>query len=445
MRLPATIQRLLPSKQARPGDDYKPVAAIGLTLIVVTFGILGLWAALAPLGSAVSGHGVVSTDSSRQTVQHLEGGIIRTILVREGDVVKEGQVLFELDPVQAKATLDIARNELFSFASKAARLEAERDHRSSVDFPPEVTSQAQDPVVARAMSDEMRQFSERRSTLQGQDDILKSRIAQYQTQIEGIDLERKSMVEQIGYLSDEIGGLSDLYKQDLVPKSRLLSLERDRAQLQGQEGHAIAERSQTQKAIGEAELQERQLRQQFDQDVSKELGEVQTQLGDIRQKYAVAQDTARRIDVPAPMGGTIQNLRFTTVGAVVRPGEPLVDIAPDQGAMIIKAQFSPNDVDSVHAGQTVEIRFTTFHQRNIPVIQGVIHTVSQDRLVDEATHQPYYLAIVRLQDAKMPTMLRDRIRAGLPAEIIVPTGSRTALQYLLQPLSNAMQKTMREQ
>jgi len=295
------------------------------------------------------------------------------------------------------------------------------------------------------MSDEVRQFTERRNTLQGQADILQSRIAQYQTQIEGIDLERKSMVEQIGYLTDEISGLSELYKQDLVPKSRLLALERDRAQMQGQEGHALAERSQTLKAIGEAQLQARQLRQQFDQDVSKELSDVQTQVGDIRQKYTVAQDTARRVDVVAPMSGTVQNVRFSTEGAVVRPGEPLVDIAPDRGALVIRAEFSPNDVDSVHPGQMVQIRFTTFHARNIPVIQGKVHSVSQDRLTDEVTHQPYYLAIVRLQDAQIPAELRSKIRAGFPAEIIVPTGSRTALQYLLQPLTNAMQKTMREQ
>ena len=432
------------SEIARPSDDYGRVASIGIGIIVATFGCLGLWAAFSPLSSAVIGHGVVTTTTNRQTVQHYEGGIIRSILVREGDHVKAGQTLFQLDAVQANASVDIAKNQLFSLLVRADRLEAERADRPDVVFSPEVRLQSGDPTVAQAMADQKLQFTERKATIQDQVAVLRSRISQYQTQIEGVDEQRAAMEQQVGLLDDEISGLNQLYKQQLVPKPRILALQRERAQLQGQIGASIAQKAQTQKAIGETQLQITQVTQQFRQDVSKEASEVQTQVGDIRQRYTVASDQAKRINITAPTSGTVQNMHFVTPGAVVRASEPLVDIAPDQGQMEIRAQFSPNDIDSVHPGQKVELRFSTFHARNIPVIEGAIGNVSQDRLIDEASHQPYYLAIVHLQDVRLPELVRDGLKAGMPAEVVVPTGSRTALQYIFDPLNNAMQKAMRE-
>jgi HlyD family type I secretion membrane fusion protein len=429
---------------ARPSTDYRRAAYVGIAVIIATFGILGLWAAFSPLSSAVMGHGVVTTSTNRQTVQHYEGGIIRSILVHEGDHVRAGQLLFQLDSVQANASVDIAKNQLFSLLARADRLMAERDHRASVIFSPEVRAQGGDPIVAQAITDQLQQFIGRRASLEGQEAVLRSRISQYETQIEGISEQRAAMDQQVGFLDDEISGLTQLYKQELVPKPRLLALQRERAQLKGQIGASTAQKAQAQKAIGETQLQIAQLRQQFDQDVAKETTEVQTQIGDLRQRYTVVTDQAKRINITAPTSGTIQNLRFVTAGAVVRASESLVDIAPDQGQMEIRAQFSPSDVDSVHTGQMVQLRFSTFHARNIPVIEGVVGNISQDRLVDEATRMPYYLAIVPLQGVKLPELIRGGLKAGMPVDVVVPTGSRTALQYMFDPLSNAMQKAMRE-
>lgn len=431
-------------KIARPSGDYRRVALVGWVIIVATFGLIGLWAALAPLGSAVIGHGVVEIDSNRQTVQHFEGGLVRRILVHEGDKVRAGQVLFELSPVQADATLESARNQLFSLLAKADRLAAERDGRGTVTFSPEVEAQNADPVVARAITDEQQQFQERRATVESQVAVLNERISEYKTAIEGIDKERDSMQQQVSLLDDEIGGLDELYKKNLVPRPRLLALQRERAQLEGQIGRSISERAKTQESIGETELQIRQVRQQFFEEVSKEISDVQTQSADLRQRYTVAEDAARRVTITAPMSGTAQNLRLFTVGGVVRPGDPLVEIAPDHGRMMIEARFSPNDIDSVHQGQRAQLRFSTFHSRTIPVIQGTIKSVSQDRLVDESTHLPYYLAIVDVGAVRLPPELAGKLKAGLPAEVVVPTGTRTALQYIFGPLSNSLNGAMRE-
>ncbi len=429
---------------ARPSDNYKRIALIGFILIGATFGVLGLWAALTPLSSAVIGHGTVVVESNRKTIQHLEGGLIRKILVHEGDRVKAGQVLFELDPVQTTANLGIVRNQLFTLLARADRLQSERDHLSAPRFSTEVLGQLSDPIVAQAVSDEKRQFQERQATIAGQVEILNSRIGQYREQIQGIDLQRASMQEQVGFLNDEISGLTELYKQNLVPKPRLLALERERSQITGEVGKSLSEKAQAQKAIGEASLQAHQIRQQFDQENAKELADIQAQTTDLREKFTVARDVANRINVVSPVSGTAQNLHFFTEGAVVRAAEPLVDIVPDHGAMVIHAQISPNDVDSVHSGMRAELRFPSFHSRTIPVINGVIGTVSQDRLVDEATHTPYFLAIITINDTDLPVELRGRLKPGLPAEIVVPTGARTALEYIFNPLSNALHKTMRE-
>jgi HlyD family type I secretion membrane fusion protein len=440
--VPKTTSKVV--RPSPPNASFTRVAVIGFAVIIFTFGILTLWAAFTPLDSAVTGHGIVVVQSNRQTVQHFEGGIIKTILVHEGDKVKAGQVLFQLDPVQANASKDIAGNQLYNLVAKSARLAAERDGRASVQFPQELLENRSDPTVAQAMEDEQRQFQERRATVQSQVEVLNARIAQYKTEIDGIDQERVSLKSQSALLNEELSGLTELYKQNLVPKPRILDLQRDLANIQGQLGRLLADRSKAQQAAGETTLQIAQVKQQFYQDVSKDMTDVQTQMGDVRQRFIVASDTARRIDITSPVEGTAQSLRVFTVGAVIRPGDPLVDIAPDDKDMQIQAHFSPNDIDSIHAGMMTQLRFSTFHDRTIPVIEGTIHSVSQDRMIDEGTHQPYFLAIVKLKEQELPPQVRGRLIAGLPADVIVTTGKRSALQYILQPLTTAMRAAMRE-
>ena len=429
---------------ARPSEDYRKVAIIGLGVIAATFGAMGLWAAVTPLASAVIGHGTVTNDTNRQTIQHYEGGIVRAIYIREGEHVNAGQPLFQLDSVQANAALDISKNQLFSLVAKSDRLSAERDGRPVITWSPELRAAAKDPVAASAMRDEERSFIERRGLIQSQIEVLKSRVGQYQTEITGIDEQRSSAQEQVKYIDDEIAGSTELYKQDLFPKPRLLALQRDRANLTGAIGKLLADKSRAQKSIGETTLQMRQLQAQFQEQVSQESSKVQTDSTDIRQRYTVASDQAKRVSIVAPLAGTIQNLHVFTEGAVVRQAEPLVEIAPDKGDMVIQARFSPNDVDSLRPGQRTELRFSTFHDRTIPVIFGNIQSISQDRLVDEAQHIPYYLAVVKVNQESLPANLKGRLRAGYPVDVTVPIGSRTALQYIYQPLTNAFRQSFRE-
>ena len=425
-------------------DDYRKVAVIGLSVIAATFGAMGLWAAFTPLSAAVVGAGTVTNDTNKQTIQHYEGGIVRSVLIHEGQHVAKGEKLFELDSVQAKASLDISRNQLFSLVAKSDRLRAEREGASAIRWSPELAAAGGDPIATASMQDEQRQFVERRATTQSQLEVLKSRIGQYQTEMQGIDEQRNSAVQQAAFLDDEISGLTELYKQDLVPKPRLLALQRDRANVGGQIGRLLADKARAQKAIGETTLQMRQIQQQFQQEVSKDSAEVQTQSTDIRQRFTVASDQARRVNILAPVSGTVQGLRIFTTGAVVRQAEPLVEIAPDKGDMVIQARFSPSDIDSLRPGMRTELRFSSFHDRTIPVIFGEIRSISQDRVVDEVQHAAYYLGIVHVNQDSLPPRLKGRLKAGMPVDVTVPIGARTALEYIYQPLTNAFQKSFRE-
>lgn len=425
--------------------DHRRVARIGYALILGTFGLLGLWAAFAPLDSAVIAPGLVSVESSRKTVQHLEGGIVSAIHVTEGQRVRSGQLLYELDPTQARASYDIMRTQAVRLQAQEARLLAERDNRPAPIFPAVLVRQNADPLVGSTLADEGRIFSERRSALEGQISILTARLDQYNSEITGIDREIASLREQAAFLEDEISGLSELYERDLVPKPRLLALQRERAGVQGRIGRLIADRAKAQKAIGEARLQMSQIKRQFYEEASRELADVRTKLGEIQERFVVAQDTVRRIRILAPVSGAIQNVRVSTVGAVIRPGEPIVDIAPDREELVIHAHFSPNDVDNVRPGMKTEVRFPSFHSRNLPLINGTILSVSGDRLVDDATKQPYFLGVIHVGEQELPQALHGKLQAGLPAEVIVPTGERTVLEYIFQPLSNALRLSGREE
>ncbi|MET3666161.1 HlyD family type I secretion periplasmic adaptor subunit [Caulobacter sp. 1776] len=433
-----------PPKIQRPTDNYKGVARIGYAVIALMF--VGLiWAMFAPLDSAVIANGVISAEGNRKTIQHLEGGILRRILVREGERVQAGQLLFELDPTQANAAAGITKNQYVTLKAMEARLLAERDQRATIDFPQELTSQRADPMVGRAIADEQAQFIERRQTIAGQTDLMNAQRDQYQSEIEGIDRQTQGLKDQLGYIQDELNDLRKIYDKGLVPRPRLLALEREQASLSGSIGRLTADRSKAVQGIGETQLKIRQIRQTFFEEVSQNIAETRAKLAEVTEKEVVASDQQRRINIVSPVSGTAQNLRFFTEGAVVRPAEPLIDIAPNDEAFVIQAHFAPTDVDNVHAGMVTEVRLPSFHSREIPILNGKIESVSRDRLSDPEGKTAYFLGIVRVDVKQLPPQFRSKVTAGMPAQVIVPTGERTVLQYLFSPLRDTLRTTMREE
>lgn len=429
----------------RPTDNFRSVAKIGYIVIGLCLLVPLIWAALAQLDSAVVAPGIITSSGNRKTVQHLEGGIVRKILVREGEQVKAGQLLFELDPTQTDAMAGITRNQYVALQATEARLVAERDQRASIAFPAELLRQRADPMVARALADEQAQFMERRQTIQGQVDLMNGQRDQFQSEIEGIDRQTQGLKDQLGYINDELGDLRKIYEKGLVPRPRLLALEREQASLSGSIGRLTADRAKAVQGLSDTQLKIRQIKQEFYTEVSQAIAETRLKLNEVTEKELVASDAQKRVKVLAPVSGTAQSLRVYTEGAVIRPAEPLIDIAPDTKDYIIQAHFSPTDVDNIHPGMVTEVRLPAFHSRKIPILNGKIESISRDRLTDAEGKTSYFLAIVRVDINQLPPEFRSRVTAGMPAEVIVSTGERTVLQYLFSPLRDTLRKTMREE
>jgi HlyD family type I secretion membrane fusion protein len=422
--------------------DWKRPAILGYLIVTVTFFVLGAWSAIAKLDSAVVASGVVAVESNRKTVQHLEGGIINEILVREGQRAKQGDILFRIDPTHAQANFDLQQNQLYAALAQEARLVAEREGATEVTSPEELQEVRVHPTVARALADQIKEFHERRASLSGQMDLLEAKIGQYKIEIEGLIVQQKATETQLRWIVEELADLRSLLDRNLVQKSRVLALEREKSRLEGVIGRSTADQAKAQNGIGEAELQIRQLRQKFLEEVSGQILEARQKIADLREKVRVAKDVFRRLVIAAPVSGTVQNLKFFTVGGVIKAGEPLLEIVPERDRFIVQAHVSPHDTESLIPGMRAEIRFTAFRTNVLPLIMGHVESVSRDRLIDETTRQPYFLTQIIVED--VPREVRERLVAGMPADVLLPTGERTVLDYLVRPLKDRINSALRE-
>ena len=422
--------------------DWRVPAIAGYVVIAGTFLVLGGWSAFARLDSAITATGVVSAETNRKTVQHLEGGIVREIRVREGQHVQVGQVLFRLDLTQPKAGYELQRNQLDSAIAQEARLIAERDGQDQIAFPQELLDRADDPNVKPAIADQVAQFRERSGSLKGQVQILDAKIDQHRSEIEGLKQERSGTANQLKFVNEELVDVRYLFEKQLTQKSRLMALERERSRLEGLIGRSTADESKARNGIEEARLQIRQLRQKFQEDVANSMLETRQKINDLREKVRVAQDVLSRVDILSPSTGVAQSLRVFTTGGVVKAGESMVDVVPEHDALIVQAHVQPQDMENLQPGMPAEVRFSSFQTRILPIIVGKVESVSRDRMVDEQTKQPYFLAQVVVDD--IPSFVKDRLSAGMPADVIFPTGERTVLDYLVRPLKDRLRGVMRE-
>ncbi len=431
-------------KPKAPSADWRHPARVGYLVILMTFGVLGGWAAVAPLDRAVVATGSVTNEGSRKLVQHLEGGLIQEILVKEGQQVEEGQVLFRLQPTQARANADMIASQRDAALALRDRLVAEMEQHTEIKFSDELMTRKDIELVSRLMRDQMKQFEERRATIDGQIGLFESKIRQLETEKQGLAVERRAGEEQVSYINQELVGLRELRAKDLIPVTRVMSMERERARLEGVIGRATADAAKAENGITESRLQINQLKQKFQEEVAAQLIETRQKIADLTERSSVAQDVLRRQAILAPRTGVIQGLKVFTVGQVIRTGEPLAEIVPQDDKLVIHAQVPLTEIEHLRVGQSAEIRFPAFHSRKLPLLVGSLEHLSRDRLIDEATRQPYFLAIVSLNKINLPEDYRARVVAGMPAEVIVATGERTALNYMIAPLTDSLRRSLRE-
>ena len=424
--------------------SWRATAITGYVIIFAIFGFLGAWAAVAEIDKAVVATGFVSVESRSKSVQHFEGGIISQILVKEGVHVEKDQILFRLQPVQAQANTELLAKQLDAALAREARLVAERDGLKEIAWPTEFGGRAQDRELAGTLADQKHEFQERRSSLAGQTDVIRTRIQELKKEIDGIAIEKDSTEKQAKYINDELVGLHQEAAKRLVPMTRVYAMERERTRLEGIIGRSIADTAKANESIAEMNVQIQQLRQKFQEDVATALIEVRQKIGDLRERIRVARDVLKRIEVRAPRAGSVQNLKVFTVGQVIRSGESLLEVVPDDEPLVVEAHFQTQDIDSIHGGMDAEIRFPAFHSRTIPVMLGRLETISHDRILDDQTHQYYFLGVISLNRAEIPEEYRTRIRSGMPAEVLVATGQRTVLSYIVSPLAGTLRTTFVE-
>ncbi|MEQ9393799.1 HlyD family type I secretion periplasmic adaptor subunit [Haliea sp.] len=429
---------------APPDSSDRRYRLIGMLVVFVTFGVFGGWASLAPLQSAALAPGVVTVKDARKTLQHLEGGIVEEILVAEGSAVQAGDPLVRLDTTQLQAERSQLRGQYVSLQALEARLLAERDNLDAVVYPVEFAG-LQDSRVDAAIAGQNAVFNARREATAGEREVLEQRIEQLSSQSDGIRAVRASNARLLESFETEIRDLRRLQEQGFTGKQRLTELERERASLMGENAEALSRIAGNEIRIGETRLQIIQLDRHRHTEIVNELETVQGRLYDLGERLRALEDRLARGIIRAPVSGVVLGLAVHTVGGVVRPGTALMDIVPEQLQLLIEAEVSPLDIDRIQAGDRARIRFSTFKSATTLVAEGTIITISADRLLRESSGAPYYLAQVEVDPASLARMPHVRLLPGMPAEVLINTGSRTLLQYLLQPASNVIARSFLEE
>ncbi|HEN8713143.1 TPA: HlyD family type I secretion periplasmic adaptor subunit [Pseudomonas putida] len=425
-----------------PTSD-RGIRRIGLTIVFVTFGIFGTWAAVAPLSNAVHGSGVVTVQNYRKTVQHLEGGIVKELLARDGDMVKQGDPLIVLDEAQLSSEYESTRNQLIVARYKEARLRAERDGLQAI---PPVTMDGTDSDRAmEALAGEQQVFKARHDALQGEISVNRERIEQMKQQIAGLnDMIRTKRNLEKSY-TGEIKQLKELLAEGFVDNQRLLEQERKLDLLKTEVADHESTITKTKLQIGETELQIVQLKKKFDSDVANELSEVQAQVFDLQEKEAALRDRLSRVVIRAPESGMVLDMKVHTIGGVVSAATPLLDIVPASSELVVEAKVATKDIDRLELGKTADIRFSAFNQATTPVIEGTLIRISADSLTEERTGDPYYLVRVKVTEDGMEKLGNRKLQPGMPADVLINAGDRTMLQYLLKPARNMFAESLIEE
>jgi HlyD family type I secretion membrane fusion protein len=437
---------VLPQDAASPDVLAARATHVGVTLAILLFGVFGLWAALWPLATGAVATGKVVLDSSRKTIQHLEGGIVKEILVKEGQKVTAGDVLVRLDATTANSKRDVQRSQYIAVRAGEARLIAERDGLDAITFPQELMAlEGKDAEVTEQMDTQRRLFATRKANLKEQMDALQQRINQGQEEIGGLRQQVSAAGEQLRLLNEEIAMVQSLVNSGNAVRSRLLALQRSAAQIGGMRGEAMASIGRANQQINESRVNLANKKTEYMNQVINDLRDAQVQSANLGEQLRSAQAIAQRIDITAPLSGQVVGLNIHTVGGVIAPGEKLMDIVPTGDKLVIEAMVNPQDIDQVHVGLKSRVRLTAYKQRKIHPVEGTVTTVSADRFDEPENNRSFYKARIEIPAEEMADMKNVELTPGMPAEVLIVTGSRTMLSYLLDPIRYGFGRAFREE
>lgn len=430
-----------------PPTDDSSMRRLGLFLVIGIFGGFCIWAALAPLSSAAHAPGQVTLKNYRKTIQHLEGGIIESIRVHDGDWVKKGQILVTLDDTQPRSQLEVLRGQYFISLAREARLIALRDDQTNIHYRQELLDAKGDARADEAMRVQNQTFRARRLSHENEIHLYQKQIGQLHAKERGLQAQLASREKSMRSFESELNIYQMLLKEGYSDKKIVNDLERKFTDSQGQSGELQSNLAAVGLQISETELKVLQLEKELQSEVIKELAEVQSNLFDLHEKIHALEQTVERSVIKSPEAGKVLGLAVHTRGGVIAPGSRILEIVPQNEKLLIDAKVSPLDIDNVKIGQTAEIRFSVFKSKELPRIEGKVLALSADSLItDDAQHTPYYLTRVEVNPEGLATFdkLNLELLPGMPTDVLIHTGQRTLFQYLADPLSDSFARSMIE-
>jgi HlyD family secretion protein len=422
---------------------------LGLTwagnLLVCCFVLgFGTWSTFAPLQSAAVAFGAVESESSRKTIQHLEGGIIREILVADGNVVRAGQVLISLEDTKARAEVQGLQGQLWDETAREVRLQAEQQGRERLSFPAKLELvQNESPPTAAVFARQQDIFETRRQVFQSQIAVIREKRLQVEQEIVGLKAQGSAAAQRAAIVREEAAMVAELVSKGLERRPRLLNLQREMADIDGRRGEITAQISRAEQVISESQATLLKLQSDRQNEIAQSLREAQNQIFQLRERLRTADDQLSRTQVKAPEDGVVTELRVHTPGGVIGAGAPLMDLVPLQDRLIVTARIRPEDIDVVRPGLKADVHLLPYNQRRVPRLEGVVTHVSADRLVDKRTDQPYYVTKIRVEDPRIAEG-GVQIIPGMPTQVFIKTGHGSVALYALRPLLDSFNNAFRE-
>jgi len=433
----------LPEAPATPLARCRRLVSLGVLLVGVFLLGFGIWAAFAPLETAVVAGGTVVSESSRKTLQHLEGGIIAAILVKDGDEVTAGQTLIRLDDTKARTTYEAASGQLIDARVAEARLIAQRDGTDTIAVPADL-ARSTDPTVLQAIAGQRRIFETRRKLEELKIAAIRERINQSREEIVGYQAEVTAADRRSALLNEEIKGALEMVQKGLERKPHLLDLQRQLADIQGKHGDMMAQIARAKQTIAESEVNILSVTNDDQKQAADELRDTQRKIHELTQETEAAASVMARTAIKAPEDGIITDLRVHTIGGVVNAGEPLMDLVPKSDRMVIEAQVRPVDIERLREGLPAQVRLLPYKSRRTPPLDATVIYVSADRIVDKHTNQPYFAVKLKVDEQKLKAMPEVTLVPGMPAETMIKTGETTVALYALSPVLDSFHRAFHE-
>ncbi len=441
----ALFDEVPPPKPSARQMGFLGSLTVGLLLIAVFIGGFGSWAALAPLESAAIALGEIIVEGNRRTIEHLEGGIVKELRVRNGSRVKAGEPLIILDDTQSRASMQLLKKRLTDNVALAARLDAERREASEITFPAWLLEEAKsDSKTAAIIATQENIFFSRAATIESQLSMLSRRSAQFHEEKIGLQAEIEAIDQELVHIRAELDDVRSLVKQGLTRRERLYSLQRQEASILGRRGRNTAGLARADQSISENELRGETLKIESRESAIRELREVQVEIADTTERLLAAQDVLSRTTVVAPVSGVVVNMNVHTIGDVISPGEAMMEIVPTDEQLVIEARIDPIDIDVVRADLNARVRLTALSARTTPELEAVVERISADRTIDPNTGVAYYQARVRILPDQMARLEGKELYPGMPVEVMIATGNTTLLDYLVQPITDLMRRGFTE-